>query len=147
MLDALTGSSPYAWQAINDCYVIYPRKGSLLMSEKVTLEIAPCSLWDAVCAIINARSEKNKADQDAGVMDFRQGIPRLGSKDVFVSGRAFKDTLIAEALCRAVEAVTEDPPGFLAIWTLGGGWARECRWTRVYLIETRDDALVMPLPW
>ena len=51
VLDALTGSSPYTWQVSNDCYVIYPRKGSLLMTEKVTLDIPPCSLIVATLVI------------------------------------------------------------------------------------------------
>lgn len=145
MLDALTGSSPYAWLANHSCYFVFPRSASLFMGEKVSLDIPPCTLWKAICAIVNARSEKDKAAQDAGVIDFRGGMPALGPKDVHVGALSFRDVPVAEALFRAVEAIGDDP-GFLATWSLCAGWAKECRWVRIHLTETRDGALEKPLP-
>lgn len=146
MLDILTEFSPYTWQMNNACYIIHPRKGSLLMEETVTVDIPPFfSLWDAVKSIINARSDEAVAGQSVGLVDFRMGMPKYGPKDFKVSALTFIETPIVEALCRTVEAIPDDP-GFLAIWTLCAGLANESRYIRIYLIETKDGALRKPLP-
>ncbi|MBW7863890.1 MAG: hypothetical protein GX580_08325 [Candidatus Hydrogenedens sp.] len=148
MLDVITKSSPYTWRMSNACYVIHPRKGSRLLEEveKVTVDIPSCSLWDAIDAVLDARSEEARVGLASGLGGIRSGPPRLGPKDVNVTGLTFKETPLVDALCRTVEAVSGDDPGFLAVWNCRC-WAKESLSLGVSLVETRKGALQKPWPF
>ena len=131
MLDAVTKSTHYEWLQSNACYVIYPRKGSLLF-EKVTVDIPACSLWDAVTAIFEARSTAKKKDEPIGFAYIASGPPKIGPSDVYVTPLHLVDTPLIDALCRAVEAVDD---GTLFFWSLCGGWAHERRFGSLRTVE------------
>ena len=128
MLEEITSASPYTWLKTNECYVIYPRKGSLLL-EKVTLTVAPSTLYDACEKILEARSAETAKEEPIhpGFVIMGGGSIPDPMKVPTLDTLTFVDTPLMEALCRAVESVDPNVGDGLYIWQLCSGAAREFR--------------------
>lgn len=141
MLDSLTAASRYTWMKSNTCYVIYPRKGSLLM-ERITLSVPPCTLLDAVRALLDSDPTDAKQKELITASFMSTGGPRPSPVNVNTVGTlTFVDTPLVDALCRVVEAA--DPSaseGGIFIWQLCSGWAKQCRIIDVQWIASTDAA-------
>jgi len=128
MLDDITSASPYTWLKTNECYVIYPRKGSLLM-EKITVTVPPAPLPEVCESILTSRSAETAKEEPIhpGYLIIGPGTIPDPMKVSTLHTLTFVDTPLMEALCRVVESADPDAGDGLYIWQLCGGWARESR--------------------
>lgn len=123
----ITNASPYTWLKTNEGYVIYPRKGSLLM-EKITVAVPASSLFDVLCGILASRDSKTSKEEPIRFAHLGLGGPVPEATDVHtLETLTFVATPLMEALCRAVEAADPKAGEGMFIWQLCSGAAREWR--------------------